>query len=326
MVELRMFIILILLSESLTFPPKELIYRRFERKHSKKNFIEVIEIFDTRNAPPLYTPENESLNNFLAKDSMNCTTISETQPESDLRTQVVSKTPNSTAIITDKTTTPRVSTSSPTYWDIINKYTVRPPSLNNLFTPRPTKPTILPNPRENNNPDYTNLLTWPKPNVQVTKHPPSTFPTTMIIKETDDHPNRNLTTLFNVNENEMIEPVAIANITTSSTTTTTTTMAAPVLAEPISIDENVEESIEKSDQFPDDGYEEKSYDVLSDDDIDGVNKNGTNLEPEYDYREEDDDDVDDDDDEEELSKRKKRNRKLWRKPVKALKLKHMSKF
>lgn len=146
--------------------------------------MQVVEIFETRRAPPHYTKNDKDLNDFLATDSystdMNCTKVNGTD-----EVAIVTR-PATTRLPTIPTTVHRRGATTPT---------TRAPNLNNLFTIRTTKPTIKPNPRENNNPDYTNLLPWPNTSVQVTKHPPTTITPTIIIKETDDQPVTNKTTL-----------------------------------------------------------------------------------------------------------------------------------
>lgn len=163
---------------------EKLIYRRYERKHPKKNYVQVVEIFDTRRAPPHFSQNDRELNDFLARDSystdMNCTKGNGTV--------------DAEAVTRPATTTTRLPTIPTTAYRRATTPSTRGPNLNDLFTIRTTKPTIKPNPRENNNPDYTNVLPWPNTNVQVTKHPPSTSkPTIMIIKETDEHPQNNQT-------------------------------------------------------------------------------------------------------------------------------------
>lgn len=47
----------------------DLIYRQFERQHPRKEYVQIIEIFKTRLAPPYYEVDERKLNNFLARDS-----------------------------------------------------------------------------------------------------------------------------------------------------------------------------------------------------------------------------------------------------------------
>lgn len=140
-----------------------MVYRRYEKQHPEKNYTEIVEIFDTVQRPPIYSESEKSLNDFLAKDAfktdMNCTAISSTT----------------------KMTTTRAyptTTASPTI--------TKPPNLDNLFTIKPTRSTIRPNPKENENPDYTELYNYnKKPNIQVTKYRPSSIRPYIVIKETD---------------------------------------------------------------------------------------------------------------------------------------------
>lgn len=173
--------ILLLLSTLCVAISSKQIYRKYEKKHPRMNYVQVVEIFETRRAPPLFSRNDKDLNDFLARDSystdMNCTKGTD-------EVGVVTR-PATTIYPTIPTTAYRRAATTPT---------TRAPNLNNLFTIRVTKPTNKPNPRENNNPDYTNLLPWPNTSVQVTKHPPSTINPTIMIKETDDLPVTNRTT------------------------------------------------------------------------------------------------------------------------------------
>lgn len=194
----------------------ELLYRKYEKQHPKRNYIQVVEIFETRLRPPHYSKNERELNDFLARDAfktdMNCTKEVEgtTGPEPITRPSTWPTIP--TTAYRRQVTTPAAPVGNPT--------TIRSPNLNNLFTIR-TKPTIRSNPRENSNPDYSNLdpnsTDWPKPNVQVTKHPRSTMPPTIVIQETDDHPSTNHTTLDDVDKDFKRRPLPT---TTGSTTST----------------------------------------------------------------------------------------------------------
>lgn len=193
----------------------EFLYRKYEKQHPKRNYIQVVEIFETRLRPPLYSKNERDLNNFLARDAyktdMNCTKeVEETTTTPEQVTRPVTWPPIPTSANRRQVTTPAAPVEHPT--------TIRSPNLNNLFTIR-TKPTIRGNPRENSNPDYSNLDTnstdWPKPNVQVTKHPRSTLPPTIVIQETDDHPSTNHTTLDDVDKD--FKPLPTTTVSTTST-------------------------------------------------------------------------------------------------------------
>lgn len=177
-----------------------LIYRKYEKQHPKKNYVQIVEIFGTNQQPPHYTKSDKELNDFLARDSyktdMNCTKANETESVET----TTSATPT-TVTVTRTITRPTIPTTAFRRVTATTKSTqTRTPNLNELFTipARPTKPTIKPNPKENSNPDYTNVIPWQSPNVQVTKHPPRTNTTTLLIQETDDHPTNNRTTLRDV--------------------------------------------------------------------------------------------------------------------------------
>ncbi|CAO1386356.1 unnamed protein product [Diamesa serratosioi] len=153
----------------------KVVYRKYERKNQKKNYVEVIEVFETIQKPPKYLETEKDLNDFLGKDSfkssINCTEIE--RPNNSIPQEVP-------AVI--------VTTRRPTTWTTSTTTTV---------TQRPMKPTIKPNPFENTNPDYTSLYRLPRPDIQVTKHLPNTSKTIITIKETDDHPATNRNTLSN---------------------------------------------------------------------------------------------------------------------------------
>jgi hypothetical protein len=145
-----------------------MVYRRYERIHERKNYTQIVEIFQTIQRPPEFIEDEKALNDFLGRDAfksdMNCTHEDSTEGISTTTENVDIKT----------TTTHRRTASSTT------------PNLNQLFTIKPTRSTIRPNPKENKNPDYTELYIVPKPNVQVTKHRPSTIsPPLIVIQETD---------------------------------------------------------------------------------------------------------------------------------------------
>ena len=165
-----------------------MIYQRFEKENLKKNYIEIVEIFETIQRPPNFIENEKELNDFLGKDAfkadMNCSTV--TTEKSSVTT--------STKPLKDPTSTHRQPSPTTPY----PTTTIRPPNLDHLFTIKPTKSTIRPNPKENENPDYTELYNWqknrPKPNVQVTKHLPTTIkPPLIVIKETDVQVTKNRT-------------------------------------------------------------------------------------------------------------------------------------
>lgn len=169
------------------------IYRKYERKHPKKNYVQVFEIFGTREAPPYHSKTEKELNDFLARDAYN----------TDMNYS------RTTTLPTIPTTAYRrnLTTPFPTRFPTT-------PDFNNLFTIRPTKPTIKPNPHENTNPDYTNLASEPKPNVQVTKHPVSPRKPTILIQEsTDDHQTVNRTTLADIESDFSTAPKTLPTST-----------------------------------------------------------------------------------------------------------------
>lgn len=268
-------LLLLVLSDATS---SQLIYRKYEKKHPKKNYVQVVEIFKTRQAPPHYTHNEKELNDFLARDSyktdMNCTKHNVTDSA-----EIFAR---PTTVATTYPTIPttayrRATTPSPPR----TKFPTTTPNLNELFTIRTKKPTIKPNPRENNNPDYTNLNS-PKPNIQFTKHPPSIIPPTIVIQETDDHPTANRTTLVDVEgdsrRNERPEP-------------------EPTEDEIIYADSN-EEDLENGNG---DDYRENDYDVIPEDQFEPNENHEDDLsEEEGDYDEEGDDD--------QMKRRRKRHR------------------
>lgn len=252
---LRIFLFLTLFGVVMSSQSK-LIYRRYEKKHPKKNYVEIIEIFGTQKKPETEVESNKKLNDFLAKDAyktdMNCTKSSDEET----------------------TTEPAAKPNSPWF-----------PNLNDLFTisARSTKPTIKPNPKENNNPDYTNVMSWPKPNVQITKHSPNVNTPTMVIKESDDDLTKN-------------EP-AHHDIEETTEEITTTEFAYE--------DEIIYKSEEEKE---DDEYNEENYpDVIPPDDFDQTDtNNGFETDDEYfDENENSSGEYD-----EELGKRCKRHKKM----------------
>lgn len=252
----------------------KLIYRKYEKEFPEKKYVQVVEIFETRRAPPHFSQSDRELNDFLARDSystdMNCTKANETD-----KVEVVTRPATTTTRIPSIPTTAyrRATTPSTT------------PNLNNLFTIRTTKPTIKPNPPENRNPDYTNVLPWPNTNVQVTKHPPSTTKPTIMIKETD--PTTNTTTHV---ENDF------GNTTdgTESEFSDNEIIYADGDEELDGIDEN---------------YNEANYpDVIPPEQFEPLNDGNGTLSDRNDY--DDDEENSDDDEEFEKSKRRKRNYRL----------------
>lgn len=298
----------------------KLIYRRYEKKHPKKNYVQVVEIFGTRQEPPHYTKSDKELNNFLARDSyktdMNCTKSNKTKSDEVTTNKVTTTTALPVTIPVTFSTIPttafRITTTSPPIEKPPTTTTkstpIRTPNLNELFTIRPTKPTIKPNPRENNNPDYTNVIPWP--NVQVTKHPPSTKTPTIVIQETDDQPANNRTTLGDI-DNEFRR--------TQKPSTTTTRKSSSV--------ESVDDGIyyktdeEKEEDYNGNEYNEDNYtDTISPNEFELTTEEGA---AEYSDNENDSDNENEyDEDEGELQKRRKRQKA---KSVTTLKRKHTTK-
>lgn len=276
----RVLRIFALLSLICAVSASQLIYRKYEKKHPKKNYVQVVEIFGTRGAPPRFIKDDRELNDFLAGDAyksdMNCTKSDDVETQRPVTRPLTSTLPTipTTAFRWLLTTpTPQVTTESQT-----PKFTKK---MNNLFTMRTTKPTIKPNPRENNNPDYRNIF---EPNVQVTKHPPSTSVTTMVIQEPDDESR---TTLRDVD---------------SGKTTSTTT------AEP---DDDIIYADSDNEDDNGDDYNEDNYpDIVPPDQIN----------PTKEYNEEEDsgeNENDDYDDADELGKRRKRHKPAIATPLKS---------
>jgi hypothetical protein len=181
----RVFVLLTLLGLAAS---SKLIYRKYEKKHPKRNYVQIVEIFETRQEPPGFSESDKELNDFLARDAyktdMNCTKGEGTEAT----TETIKTTTEKVTLPTIPTTAYRRSTTPTTF---------RTPNLNELFTisTRSTKPTIKPNPRENTNPDYTNVTPWQSHthSVQVTKHLPNANTPTIVIIAPDDQPKRNRT-------------------------------------------------------------------------------------------------------------------------------------
>ncbi|CAO1383152.1 unnamed protein product [Diamesa tonsa] len=182
----KVLIIVCLLSLVLVSNSK-VVYRKFERKNPKKNYVEVIEVFDTIQKPPKYLETEKDLNDFLGRDSFKSSMNFKEE---------TAQIPDEFPIEEDSiVTTRRPSTGT----------TMTPATATQTVQDRKTKPTIKPNPFENINPDYTSLYRFPSPDIQVTKHLPNTIlntPQTLItIKETDDHPGTSRNTLSNEENN-----------------------------------------------------------------------------------------------------------------------------
>lgn len=206
----------------------DMIYRRYEKQHPRKNYVQVVEIFGTIQRPPPFIKGEKELNDFLGRDAfksdMNCT-------RDDTTTQATTTTLPVT--LTQTTSTPRHSLSTT-------------PNLDQLFTFKPTRATIRPNPKENANPDYTELYNWATPNVQVTKHRPSTnTPPLIFIKETDTR----------------VSPVTSAKPVKVETTTEATKYDPDY-------DENGNNNINNEDDYDDnEDYNPNNYDIIEDDNI-----------------------------------------------------------
>lgn len=251
-----------------------MIYRRYERPNEEKNYVEIVEIFETKLHPPNYIENEKELNDFLGKDAfksdMNCSTVTTEREETTKRISESTTTkPLKDPISTRRPQSPTTQIPATTF---------RPPNLDNIFTVKPpTRPTIRPNPKENENPDYTELYNWPKnqpkPNVQVTKHLPTTIkPPLIVIKETDVQVTKNRTNPINTSEKNM-----------ESTT-------EAVIDNEI-YDDNDDNGTENGDEDVDD-YDENSYDL--------ANENDHNQLP--------DDEIYSDEDDESIKRRKRLNK------------------
>lgn len=255
-----------------------MIYRRYEKQHPRKDYVQIVEIFGTANRPPQFIENERELNDFLGRDAfktdMNCTVVDDSTTKKPIptTTRASTTTQKPTTIFTIPTTAYRqleTTTTAPTI--------TKPPNLNNLFTIKTTKPTIRPNPKENENPDYTELYNWPTPNVQVTKHLPSTIkPPLIVIQETDDQIN---STEVNIPKPKEVETTTVSD------------------------NENYDEEQEDRDDYSENGnesdkeYDENSYDLLDENDLNVDTKNQLGDDENYDYDEED-----------EEAKRKRRKR------------------
>jgi hypothetical protein len=265
-----------------------MIYRRYEKQHPSRNYTQIVEIFETIQRPPHYSENDRALNDFLGRDAfksdMNCTKQDKDDDDSESVPSTTTQMPTTTTTrYTIPTTAYRrsVPVTKPT---ISTTTTMKSPNLDHLFTIKTTKPTIRPNPKENENPDYTELYNWPTPHVQVTKHIPATVtPLLIFIKETDD---------------------VQSNRTTTRAPTTTQVVEETTATE---YDYNHEENGLESDNdtvngdFEEDDYEETRYDIIPDDQVNNEQTdNGL-----YDG-EDDEDDEDEFDDDFDAKKRRKR--------------------
>lgn len=155
---------------SLPFIPNEnMIYKRYERKHATKDFIEIVEIFKTNKMPTYDINDDVAINNFLAIDLFNKQFGSTTSTTETIRI------PTTWRPFPQTTTTER-----PFY--------------------RSTRPTIKPNPKENQNPDYTDILEPIKDKNESSKVPQTT-------KRTDDEDTTNKNVLTNIYDDYEMETV-----------------------------------------------------------------------------------------------------------------------
>jgi hypothetical protein len=192
-----------------------MIYRRYEKVNEKKNYTKIVEIFSTVERPYYYYKDNKELNDFLGRNAfkrdMNCSKNESDENLTDENLQTTTRKEEQTTTTTKpittstqtSTTTTRFTIPTTAYRRALKERSTSPrtPNLDQLFTIRSTRPTIRSNPKQNENPDYTELYSWPTPSVQVTKYPPSsTTRPLLVIKETDDHPNQNRTTLEKIDE------------------------------------------------------------------------------------------------------------------------------
>lgn len=314
MASINSFRILVLLTVLCAVNSSKLIYRRYEKKHHKKNYIQVIEIFESRQAPPLFSENDRDLNDFLAKDSyktdMNCSKANQNGSETVLP-------PLTEPIVTTLPTIPTTASRRPltTPWVTSTqtpRFTpTRSPNLNNLFTIRPTKPTIRPNPRENENPDYTELIPDQKLNVQVTKHRTTRMPQIIVIQETDDYPTTNLVTLAETD-------VERDTLSTEKFPFTSTTELQPNTTTEKSYDEEIIYSDSGEELGPGDDYNEDNYpDVIPPDQVEPTDDTLANYS--------DADDYDDDEEGENFNELKKRRKRQKIKRTTPLKSSHTKK-
>lgn len=166
----------IFLSCFLALTQARMIYRRYEKEH--QNYVQIVEIFETIQKPPPYSENERALNNFLGREAfrtdMNCT-----EGNSSEKIETTTKQKKSTTRQAIKSTTNRLTTRTPSTifqlsTDSMMTYsplpfpklttpstrmttTSKPLNLDHISTTRSTKPTIKPNPKENVNPDYSEL-------------------------------------------------------------------------------------------------------------------------------------------------------------------------
>lgn len=100
------------------------IYREYQKLNDGKSFVHMVEIFDAHREPPTHSRNEKELNDFLGLDLLD------------------SKATTAKLIDTKKRSPERAV----------------PPTSDKLPNPRRSKPLIKPNPKENVNPDYSDLL------------------------------------------------------------------------------------------------------------------------------------------------------------------------
>lgn len=234
--EHKFFLILLFIFASAN---SSMIYRRYEKEH--KNYVQIVEVFGTKQRPAIYTENEKALNDFLGRDAfktdMNCTeekTTEKTRSTSKSSILSTSSVRPPTSSPSNLSTTKRSTVILPTtvYMDHMATYspppfpklpspptrskstTTRQPNLDNLFTIRSTKPTIKSNPKQNENPDYTELFNWST----TTKIPntPIQFPSihvsggdkNNVLQTIDDkkiHNSEPINSEYSDNENEYVE-------------------------------------------------------------------------------------------------------------------------
>jgi hypothetical protein len=236
--------VLVLLSIVLQSEGSKLIYRRYEKVNKKKNYVHVVEVFDTLEMPPAHSRNEKELNDFLGRDAyktdMNCTKLDETEDDgvttkrattttqwTSRRTTTTESTtttarPTTTTVRTTRTTgkptTTTTTTTQPTttttrfptipttaFRFILNPTTTTQKTssgwdfwLNPVPQPPTSKPETPENPRGDQSPDSSELAAQHNASVQVTKLPAMPKVPIMVIKESDDLPKTNRTSLFDV--------------------------------------------------------------------------------------------------------------------------------
>lgn len=264
----------VILSCILALTHAEMIYRRYEKKHPRKKYVQIVEIFQTNRRPPHYSENERALNDFLGREAfrtdMNCTEDKNSATEDSLTTtikpdiktttkRVISTTKHSPStttttifhLSTDPMMTysplpfPKFTTPTPVFpTPSRTTTTMKPPNLDQLFTIRSTKPTFKPNPKENVNPDYTALDdSWSpssrKPFESKTNTPP-TIPHAESNKE----------------RKNSLDSERVAGKTSTSTTTTERTRQ----------NENDEYSDNEGEEIGD--YDENNYEVIDSEEFD----------------------------------------------------------